>query len=325
MLTLLTTQNKYLIAFIFLLLAEWIFLRIAKRMDITARMSDHSAHSKATPTCGGIIVLLATIAFAVVDHSMLSLQWWLMLGSALILGIVSFYDDLHPLPPLPRMALQIACVALVFNRLCTPTDFALFMLIILGGVGCVNVFNFIDGICGMLALYGAVVVGTLLYAVELAGMPDSQLYISLCIMLLLAILAFAIFNLPDKIFAGDVGSVTLGFFVSFVLINLILFQQNASPILFISVGIFDTGLTTVQRLFAGENILLPHRMCIYQILTDKWHVPHLVVSSAYALLQLLINALYFLIPSDYHYTYLLSVIGSLTVLYFVIRHRQKIS
>lgn len=320
---LLNSQFKYVVAFCGLFVCEWLFLLIARRFHIGADVSERSSHSIFTPTCGGIIFVFAAIAFASVNYAELGFYWWLMLAGALLLGVVSFVDDLHPLKPLPRLFLQIFVMGVSFSYLLYPEAIAVYLLIIICGVFCINSFNFIDGICGMLAMNGIVIISSILYVVHVVTPDISPLYGSICVVLLLALVVFALFNLPDKIFAGDVGSVTLGFFVAFLILNIIMRTQDVSLVVLIIVVLVDACMTTLQRLFAGENILLPHREFIYEVLTSRWRLPHLVVSLTYALLQLLINALYFLIPEEQHYTYLIIVISLLIVSYFAVRRSPR--
>lgn len=314
---------RYVTAFAAMLLFEWMFLLFARKMNIGAPVSERSSHRHFTPTAGGVIIPLSFVAFAIYHSDILTAPWWWMLAGALILGVMSFIDDIRPLPPLPRLITQVIVLALAFQNLCHPASFDIFLLVIISCVCCINAFNFIDGIAGMLCLYGIVVVGTMLYAVnhyqpELVGLLSGQ-----CIVVLLALTAFACFNLGDKIFAGDVGAICLGYFVAYIMATLVLDSSDASIIVLITVGPFDACMTTLQRLFAGKNILLPHRECIYQVLTSRWGLPHITVSLAYALLQMLINALYFLIPEQQHWTYFIIVIALLSIVYFSIRRSPQ--
>lgn len=314
---------RYVAAFAFLLLLEWIFLLIARKYRIGAPVTERSSHTKFNPTSGGIIIPLSFIAFAIYHANILTPEWWWMLAGALILGLVSFIDDIHPLPPAPRLIIQITVLAFAFQQLCYPEAFHIYLLVIICCVCCINAFNFIDGISGMLCLYGIVVVGTLFYAVGVYNPPMANLLGGQCLVLILALTAFACFNLGDKIFAGDVGAICLGYFVAYIMAQLVLSTFDASILVLIIVGPFDACMTTLQRLFAGKNILMPHRECIYQVLTSRWKLPHLTVSLSYALLQMLINALYFLIPEQQHWTYFIIMAGLLFVTYFSIRRSPQ--
>lgn len=302
-----------------LTLIEWLVMKGGARFSLGAAVCERSSHTRVTPTCGGIIWMLSAIAGVAIFGLHGSRSTWIFLGGIAVLGCISIIDDLHPLPPIPRLISQFVVMALSFAQLCNPQDFAIYLVVLFCGVGIINAINFLDGICGMLALYGLVVTGSIMYALYIYGTPELGWFMPFLSMVLVAQLVFACFNLRDIIFAGDVGAITLGYIQVFVTISLILATRDGSFIIFFIVCIFDTGLTTLQRLFLGKSILLPHRMNIYQMLTSDQRLPHVVVSLIYALLQLLIDALFFLIPGNMHWTYLLIVSGLLTIVYFVLR------
>lgn len=307
-----------------LLLIEIIYIPIARRLHIVAPVDSRSSHSHPIPTCGGIIVPLAAVIFTAVTPQAQNVQWITMVACALTLAGVSMYDDIRPLPPWPRLLLQIAAVALTFKSLCYPSAFDIYLLVIIFGVGCINAVNFIDGITGMLALYSIVVLGSMMYVLYGPDtMPEAPMYAHFCTILMAAMIIFGIFNLSRKVFAGDVGAITLGFFIVYILSSMILTQGDATMMIFLIVCLFDAGLTTAQRLFAGENILTPHHKFIFHLLIRQWQMPHIVVSICYALLQLLINAVYFLTPPQQHWTYFIIVFALLTVTYFTIRFAPR--
>lgn len=297
--------------------------RLFTRIGIGAVMGTQSVHTRFTPTGGGIVFVVALVIFAVGYAPVLDALWWRFLTGALVLGGISLADDIRPLPPVPRLMVQLIVLAITFKQLAYPQAVDVYLMAIILGVVLINTLNFLDGICGMLALYGMAVCGSLLYLAYLTPSGLQDVLLPMLWLTLLALIAFACFNLRDTIFAGDVGAITLGYIFTFALFVLAVTRRDASVIIFMSVCIFDTGLTTIQRLFNGENILRPHRTQLYQILTDVWRLPHVAVSLAYALLQLLINALYMLIPEEQHWTYVLLVSSGLAVMYFSIRHSPR--
>jgi UDP-N-acetylmuramyl pentapeptide phosphotransferase/UDP-N-acetylglucosamine-1-phosphate transferase len=99
---------------------------------------------------------------------------------------------------------------------------------------------------------------------------------------------------------------------------------DATCIILVSVYGVDTAFTIIQRLFAGENILLPHRHHLYRVLANQWGIEHYKVSLYYASTQLVINGIYILIPRDYHLTYFIFVIVALSFCYFTLK-RSKLS
>ena len=300
-------------------LIEWGLLLVERRMSYGCRVTERSSHNTPTPTAGGIIWMLAAIAGMVIFGNLHSEQACFFLGGTIVLGIISFIDDIHPLPPVPRLISQILVMGLTFKHLANPHAFDIYLLVLFCGVGIINAINFLDGICGMLALYGLVVTGSLLYGFYAASLPEISWFIPVLIMVLTAQVVFTCFNLKDLIFAGDVGSITLGWIQVFAALTLILTTRDGVYLVFFAVCVFDTGLTTLQRLFAGERILQPHRKNIYQLLTSAHNLPHLTVSIAYASLQLIINVLFFIIPTESHSTYLIIVSAGLITTYFAIR------
>lgn len=313
----------YLFLAIALTIIEYAIVLVARRYKLGPCVTERSSHTRFTPTGGGFIWVISCIAATAMFGDLHLQQTWIFMAGVIILAVISYIDDLHPLPPVPRLISQVIILGLTFKQLCYPQALDIYLIILFCGVGLINGMNFLDGICGMLALYGLVVSSSLLYALHLVGQPSQEWLLLILSAVIVAQIVFACFNLWDVIFAGDVGSITLGFIQVFVAINLVLTTRDASYIIFFIVCIFDTGLTTVQRLFQGESILKPHRMNIYQMLNTEHNIPQVVVSIIYACLQLLIDALYFLLPLEMHWTYFLIVSALLTVAYFFVRFSFK--
>lgn len=309
----------YLLFAIALAAIELALIFVARRYMLGPPITSRSSHTKFTPTGGGIIWVIAAIVGTAMYGDLSKTTTWIFMGGIVALAVISYIDDLHPLPPIPRLISQIIVMALSFKNLCYPEAFDIYLLMLFFGVGIINAINFIDGIRGMLALYGIVLTASLLYLFYLNPSSGLSYAIPVLGLVLIAQIVFAIFNITDTIFAGDTGAITLGYILVYFTILMVLATKDASIILFFSVCIFDVGLTTVQRLFSGESILEPHRMHIYQKLITEKKFPPLAVALIYSLLQLLIDALYFLIPASQHWTYFLMTCALLTILYFVVR------
>ena len=98
---------------------------------------------------GGIIFPIAiSIAFLLGYIS-----WPVTLGVVLV-AMVSFIDDIKPLPQLPRFVSHVLAVGLVFYELhffYEPLWLLPIVFVLL--IGWVNAFNFMDGINGITVLY----------------------------------------------------------------------------------------------------------------------------------------------------------------------------
>ena len=98
-----------------------------------------------------------------------------------------------------------------------------------------------------------------------------------------SVLVFCFFNFRKraKCFAGDVGSVSIAFILLFLIGRLIIQTGDFSWIVLLSVYGVDSVLTIIHRLILHENIGLPHRKHLYQIMANELKVPHVIVSSIY--------------------------------------------
>src|SRR6266851_10181580 len=122
-----------------------------------ARPNARSSHTTPTPQGGGIAVIAAT-AIAAAPTGVLGAPYPgntipVVLIAAFFLAAVGMADDLRPIPVVPRLALQLAAVTLLFATL--PRQMRIFeaipvslerTLLILGMLWFINLVNFMDGL-----------------------------------------------------------------------------------------------------------------------------------------------------------------------------------
>ena len=165
--------------------------------------------------------------------------------------------------------------------------------------GIINAYNFMDGINGITGGYSLVVLGGLAY-VNGWGVPfvDEKMIYTMMV----AVLVFDGFNFrrKAKCFAGDVGAVSIAFVILFLLGRLILETGDWSYIIFLAVYGVDSVLTIVHRLMLHENIGLPHRKHMYQLMANELKIPHVVVSLVYMGVQAVIVAAYLAMPGIHY-------------------------
>ena len=90
-------------------------------------------------------------------------------------------------------------------------------------------------------------------------------------------------------------------------------------ILFVVYGV-DAGCTILQRLVAKENIFLPHRKHLYQLLVNEIGLSHLLVSFIMVSLQVLINIIWIIYYfEEQSVFFLVSVIFILSIIYVLIK------
>jgi UDP-N-acetylmuramyl pentapeptide phosphotransferase/UDP-N-acetylglucosamine-1-phosphate transferase len=261
-----------------------LYFRLADRYNIIDKPNERSSHSEVTIRGGGIIYLVAALVTLYLHH-----EFWMPVLSLFIIGVISFVDDRITLSSKIRILFHLTAVTVLFNYLevfVILPWWGIVLLYILV-IGIINAYNFMDGINGITGAYSLVVLGGLQYTnlyIEPFVHPD-MIWVPI-----IASLVFLFFNFRKKAkcFAGDVGSVTVALWISFLLFDLMLKSSNYTFILFLTVYGVDAILTIVHRLLLKQNIFEAHRLHFYQILANEKKIPHLIISTCYALLQALI-------------------------------------
>ncbi|CCQ75456.1 glycosyltransferase family 4 protein [Magnetospira sp. QH-2] len=263
------------LVFAITVLAVGLLLRLLCHKAILDHPNHRSSHAVPTPKGGGLAVmavLLAAWTWVGLETGQ-SMGWWAVPGGALALAILSWWDDLHPLPAALRLGVHLATVvgALLVAPLPGP---------VLGGwlppwadllgaamlwVWFVNLYNFMDGIDGLSGVEtGSLGAGLALLAV-FSGITDPTL-LPLALAGLAAALGFLIWNRPPaKIFLGDVGSVPLGFLFGWLLLSLGANGYGAAALILPGYYLADASITILKRAVRGENVLQAHREHFYQL------------------------------------------------------------
>ena len=296
----------YLIVLVLLFLAELFYFRIADKCNIIDKPNERSSHTRITLRGGGIIFYFGVLAYFLTNHFEYP---WFMLALTLI-TFISFVDDIRSTSQALRLVFHFSAMALMFYQwglFSLPLWTILVALIICTGI--INAYNFMDGINGITGGYSLIILVALAYINrEIVSFVEQELIVTV----LCSVLVFNFFNFRKhaKCFAGDVGSVSIAFIVLFLIGKLIIKTEDFSWIILLVVYGVDSVLTIIHRLMLHENIGLPHRKHLYQIMANELKVPHVVVSSVYMIVQALVIAGYFYFQ-EYSYWYLL---GSILIL-----------
>jgi UDP-N-acetylmuramyl pentapeptide phosphotransferase/UDP-N-acetylglucosamine-1-phosphate transferase len=94
---------------------------------------------------------------------------------------------------------------------------------------------------------------------------------------------------PAKIFLGDVGSITIGFMLGWLLLQAATQGAWAAALILVLYYLADGTITLLRRLVAGANILTPHRQHFYQQAVRRGH-SHAKVAGLVALLNVALIA-----------------------------------
>ena len=303
----------YIIILVLLFLAELFYFRIADRCNIIDKPNERSSHTRVTLRGGGIIFYFGVLAYFLTSHFEYP---WFMLALTLI-TFISFVDDIRSTSQVLRLVFHFSAMALMFYQwglFSLPWWTLLVALIVCTGI--INAYNFMDGINGITGGYSLVVLVALAYINE-AIVPFVEQEFILTVLCSVVVFNFFNFRKRAKCFAGDVGSVCIAFVLLFFIGKLVVRTEDFSWIILLAVYGVDSVLTIIHRLMLHENIGLPHRKHLYQIMANELKIPHVAVSSVYMVVQALVTVGYFYFYS-YGYWYLLAtvlILGTLYVLF----------
>ena len=246
-----------------------------------ARPSARSSHTTPTPQGGGIAVLAATLAAIALALELrllgasLDVALAVVLVSAVMMACLGAFDDIRPLPVMPRLVLQTVVVAGVVYAL--PPHLQVFAplpwwseraLLVLGGLWFVNLVNFMDGIDWMTVAEVMPLTATLVALALFGALPPKAAVVALA--LAGGMLGFAYFNRPvAKLFLGDVGSLPIGLILGWLLLLVASEGHLLAAILMPLYYLADSTITLFRRLLRREKVFQAHRTHFYQLATAR--------------------------------------------------------
>jgi UDP-GlcNAc:undecaprenyl-phosphate GlcNAc-1-phosphate transferase len=263
-------------AIISALLTFWVRkTAVAYNLQSTPVYGRHT-HTKPLPRLGGIAICvtfmtaaLAYIPISRLFHTAISTRGYLgILAPVLLIFLMGAYDDIKPLTPKSKIAVEASAAILLYiagfgiHFFSTLLDghvigkaidlpLTVFWVLLI-----TNAFNLIDGLDG-LAAGTALISSIALLAVCLLGHNDLVTY--LVVVLLGTTFGFLPFNIyPASIFMGDSGSLFIGFLLSALAMASAHEASTtagvAIPILAFGVPIMDVVLAVLRRLLRGHPI-----------------------------------------------------------------------
>jgi len=296
------------------------YFQFALRYNIIDRPNRRSSHSKITLRGGGIIFYYGVLLWFLQSSFMYP---WFFLGLSGIC-LMSFLDDIRPVSRRLRLVVHLLAILMVFYQLelfTTPLLYLGISLIVATGI--INAYNFMDGINGITGVYSMAVMSCLWFInnYQVSFIANDFFYF-----IGLSLLVFNFYNARRraKCFAGDVGSVSIAFILLFLLGKLIIQTGDLFYFILLTVYGVDSVLTIIHRLILGENIFVAHRKHLYQLLANECHIPHVVVASSYALLQLIVFiGFVFLLDQDImiRLYYFISVVLFLSLIYLYLKKK----
>lgn len=300
----------YVIILVLLFLTELFYFRVADKFNIIDQPNERSSHSRITLRGGGIIFYFGALAYFLTN------DWeypWFILALSLI-TFISFVDDIRSTSQGLRLVFHFSAMALMFYQWgLFSLSWCWIIIALIVCTGIINAYNFMDGINGITGGYSLIILGALAYINEemVSFAEPALIYTVLC-----SVVVFCFFNFrrKAKCFAGDVGSMSIAFILLFLIGKLILKTEDFSWMILLVVYGVDSVLTIIHRLMLHENIGLPHRKHMYQLMANELKIPHVVVSLVYMAVQAIVIIGY-IYCQNWGYLYLLCAILSLSSIY----------
>jgi UDP-GlcNAc:undecaprenyl-phosphate/decaprenyl-phosphate GlcNAc-1-phosphate transferase len=271
------------IAFSFILSVSLIpiIIKICAHYKLYDPVNARKIHSGNIPRLGGVGIIIAFLASAVVYSLVLKCIPIMQILPLLIAGLLifgfGFIDDLFDMPAKLKFCVQLtASCIVVFSGFRFQQIFKwvlpLWVSIPLSVgwmIGIINAYNLIDGLdglCGGLSFLTILALGIIFYSI---ADPSA----ALCFIMAAAILGFLIYNWPPaKIFMGDNGSQFMGFMIAAVPLYYSTdnFEYNKFLIMLVlvSVPMMDTIAAIWRRLRDKRPIMSPDRAHLHHKLLN---------------------------------------------------------
>lgn len=288
----------YVVAAFFITLAlSFAVLSLARRWQILDYPEERKIHAEAVPRGGGIAFILtwlltaysATFLTGLLKEA-LAPALAIALG-ATVVSIAGIWDDIKGLPPWSKLLAQFLATVFLLGLFLFPVvlSLPLLPLAFLWIIGLSNAFNLIDGLDGLAA--GLAIVGSFFFSL-LGLMQGQPLLVAFAAILATSCLGFLPFNWhPAKIFMGDAGSMFLGFTLGALtllsLSDLSRAVEIFTPVLFVSVPIFDTLLSIARRAIHKKPLFKPDKAHFYNLLMNRGFSHRGSVVFSYGLASLL--------------------------------------
>lgn len=241
--------------------------------------NDRRINETAVPRMGGIIIYFTAILSIMAFYGDLNEVRYFVIASLIVLGLGIIDDLINVVWDKKFLFQSFAAIFLIYFlspqfhsvivfgfNLLYPFDLLILFFFI---VGTINSINLMDGLDGLVSGFSLLIVSV----TSLIGYYYSdKLLLILSVSLMGSLIAFLKFNAyPARIFLGDAGSQTLGFFLLSAAL-LVSIKVNKPildltfPIILLGVPIIDTLKVITIRISQRKNLFLPDKSHIHHIL-----------------------------------------------------------
>lgn len=263
--------------FTFVALIIPFIIKLAFQIGAVDIPRERHIHNKDMPKLGGLAIffgfILGYMIFGYPSTQMISI----LIGGFIII-LVGMIDDITELKASIQFLFQIiaACIVVFYGQI-TLVDLSAFGVYIHFGIlcypitilfilGCINCLNLIDGLDGLSGGISSIYFLTIGIIATLQG--STGLDFVLCFVMLGSSLGFLLHNFhPARIFAGNSGSMFLGFIIACIALlgfKNVTMTSLIIPLVVLAIPILDTLFAIIRRLLKGQSISK----------ADKFHIHH---------------------------------------------------
>ena len=279
------------LSFVFAFSFSMLFLlrKVARHpcIGLVDNPSSRKHHQGAIPLVGGISTFLS-IAYFLYNNTGLFPHSYSYLFCITVLVVIGVFDDKFDISFKFRMLVQLILAFYFINisetQLANLGDLLGFgdillagslgqIITVLGVLGAITAFNMIDGFDGLLGGLASVTFIGLAILFSAAGLAN---YSYICIVFIVAMLPYLLFNLgfmgkQRKVFMGDAGSMLIGFTIIFLLLsavqsfNEVKTIRTVTALWLIALPLIDMTAIILRRVYKGVS---PFR-------ADREHLHHI--------------------------------------------------
>lgn len=214
--------------------------------------------SDRVPTAGGVAIFAAVLLSCSFLSSSLPPGFWL---GAVGMVLIGFTDDVRPLSPVQKLALQIVSVtlAVAFGIRLEVSGIALLDAVLTGCwlVWMCNAVNVLDMMDGLAAGVGIIASAALAGLAHLGGPPH---LVTLAVGLAGGLSGFLVYNThPARIYMGDSGSLLTGFALGAMATEISQALPQVPglicPLVILGVPVFEAAFLSVVRPLRGAPVM----------------------------------------------------------------------
>jgi len=271
----------FVIAFAILFLMR----KVARNIGLVDIPSGRKAHTGNIPLVGGVAICITIVHYIYSHPGMINHENLFMLCITALTAI-GMLDDKYDLSVKFRIIVQtaISIVMIYFAGAQMQSLGNMFgigdvilswlgpVITVFAVIGCINAFNMVDGIDGLLGGLSIVTFGSIAILLSWSG---EQKLSYLCILLVVTMIPYILMNLglvgrKRKVFMGDAGSMMIGFTVIWLLIGAS--QNPGSPMIrpvtalwLIAVPLMDMVAIMIRRIKQKKSPFKPDREHLHHI------------------------------------------------------------